>query len=91
MATETISYWRQVRHGTSPEVFYSTLPPEAIHAVEKSPDLVPANAKARKWTKWGLAILGLMFVAALAIGLTVGLRKKNRCVIRRWLLLLLTK
>ena len=80
-----------MRLGTNPEVFYSTLPPEAIDAVEKSQDLVPANAKARKWAKWGLAILGLMLVAALAIGLKVGLQKKNRCVILRRSLLLLTK
>ena len=83
-----------MRLGTSPEVFYSTLPPEAIDAVEKSQDLVPANAKARKWVKWAkgvLAVLGLMVVAALAIGLKIGLQKKNRCVIRRRSLLLLTK
>ena len=80
-----------MRHGTSPEVFYSTLPPEAIDAVEKSQDLVPIDAKARKWVKWVLAILGLMVVAALAIGLKVGLHKKNRCVVFRRSLHLLTK
>ena len=77
--------------GTSPEVFYSTLPPEAINDVEKSQDLVPANVKARKWAKWSLAILGLVLVAALVTGLKVGLQKKNKCVIRRRSLLLLTK
>ena len=80
-----------MRLGTNPEVFYSTLPPEAIDAVEKSQDLVPTDAKARKWAKWGLVILGLMLVAALAIGLKIGLQKRNRCVIRRRSLLLLTK
>ena len=73
-----------MRLGTSPEVFYSTLPPEAINAVEKSQDLVLASAKARRWGKWVLAIVGLMVVASLAIGLKIGLQKRNRCV-KSWI------
>ncbi|KAM0799054.1 hypothetical protein BDR22DRAFT_890875 [Usnea florida] len=67
----------EVRLGTSPEVFYSTLPPEAINNVEQSQNLVPAKAKSPKWGRWVLAILGLMLVAGLAIGLKVGLQKRN--------------
>ena len=77
--------------GTSSEVFYNTLPPEAIDAVEKSQDLVPGNFKSRKWRKWVLVALGFMVVAALAIGLKIGLEKKNRCVILMRSLLLLTE
>ena len=77
--------------GTSAEVFYSNLPPEAIDAVEKAQDPVPGNVKSRKWGKWVLAVLGLMVVAALAIGLKIGLQKKNRCVNLTRSLLLLTK
>lgn len=70
--------------GTRPEVFYSTLPPEAVNAdqsdnVKRSQDSIVGDNTLRKRTKLGFVAVALVaVVAALAIGLGIGLRRKTK-------------
>lgn len=65
--------------GTSAEVFYSTLPPEAVSAEagEKEQGSVLNLVNSWKWKKGGFAALAFICVAALVIGLGIGLKKRS--------------
>ena len=71
--------------GTSSEVYYSTLPPEAVNAdnsdnVKRSQDWIVGDKTTQKRTKWGFMALALVVavVAALAIGLGISLQRERK-------------
>ena len=70
--------------GTSSEVYYSTLPPEAVNAdngnnFKRSQDWIDGNKTSRKRVKWGFVALALVaIVTALGIGLGIGLQRERK-------------
>ena len=65
------------------EVFYSTLPPEAVNSgtsneIEKPQDSVSDHPSGRRWMRRVIVALVLIVVAALAIGLGIPLQKETK-------------